>query len=203
VVPHILTAEKEGSTVVSFIKTYSVEHKAHALSTHMHFEYHITPDEFVASQLLCYKLKLGSKRISNAFGLIMIFGIAWGKKASDSDSILLGIMGAFFIYIGIDYYFPARRFRRAYQKSETVGKRFQADINKDGFEVTGDVRSWRVQWEGVQLKGENERVFILYSAGTLFMFGKKYLNNEQQMELRTLSGLTTHGEPRSEKSSYW
>ena len=82
-----------------------------------------------------------------------------------------------------------RRFLRAYQRSELAGKRFQAEIDVDGFDVTGPLNSWRVRWEGVRLKGEDERVFVLSSGGTLFMFGKKYLSNEQQDELRRLSGL--------------
>lgn len=72
-----------------------------------------------------------------------------------------------------------------------AGKRFKADVNEDGFEVTGDLCSWHVRWLRVRPKGENERVFIftLYPEGTIFMFGKRYLNDEQQQELRRLSGL--------------
>ena len=164
----------------------------------MHFDYEIAPDEYVASQLLCYKLS-GRKRIHKAFGWILIglllIDVAWNKCAGDSDPLLLAIIGACFIYIGVVCFQPARLLRRAYQKTELAGKRFQADVNEDGFEVTGDLHSWRVRWQGVRLKGENEKVFIFYSAGTLFMFGKKYLDSEQQKELRRFSVLTKHGEP--------
>jgi hypothetical protein len=70
-----------------------------------------------------------------------------------------------------------------------AGKKFQAEVNEEGFEVVGDLRSWRVQWAGVSLKGENEHAFVLYSVGTVFMFGKKYLAAEQQQELRRLAAL--------------
>jgi hypothetical protein len=93
------------------------------------------------------------------------------------------------IYYGVGNFFPARHFRRAFHGAGLAGKKFKADVNEDGFEVTGDVCSWRIRWPGVQLKGEDERVIMLSSGGTIFMFGKKYLNNEQIQELRRLSGL--------------
>jgi hypothetical protein len=73
--------------------------------------------------------------------------------------------------------------------SELAGKTFRADLNEDGFDVAGDTCSWRVKWQGVRWNGENERVFMLYSQGTVFIFGKQYLTTEQQTELRSLSGL--------------
>jgi hypothetical protein len=42
---------------------------------------------------------------------------------------------------------------------------------------------------GVRGKAENEQVFMLHSHGTLFMFGKEYLDAEQREQLRKLSGL--------------
>ena len=74
-----------------------------------------------------------------------------------------------------------------------AGKKYQAEMNEDGFEVNEDLRGWRVRWSGVQLKGESELVFILRSQGTIFMFGKRYLNSDQQRELRKLSGLPEPG----------
>jgi len=93
------------------------------------------------------------------------------------------------IYSAVASLFPARYFRRAYLESDLAGKSFNADVGEDGFEVTGDQCSWRVRWPGVRVKGENEQVFMLYSHGTMFIFGKKYLNSEQQEHLRRLSGL--------------
>jgi hypothetical protein len=199
-----LTAEKEASTVASSIKIHKLEHKARTSSIHMHFEYEITADEFVACQLLYYKLSGGRKRVERAAGwivagLALIF-IAWHERFLDSAQIILTAIGAWWIYSGVASFFPARYFRRAYPSSGCAGKRFTADANEDGFEVMGDLYSWRVRWPGVRLKGENERVFMLYSQGTIFMFGKTYLNNEQQQELRRLSGLTPHSVASPAKS---
>jgi hypothetical protein len=160
----------------------------------MHFEYEIAADEFVASQLLYHKLSGGRKRVERAVywilaGIIFVV-VAWNEWSSTWAPILVALTGAFCIYLGFVSFFPATYFRRAYPRSEVVGKRFKADMNEDGFEVTGDSCSWRIRWPVVRFKGENEQVFMLYSHGTIFMFGKKYLSSEQQQHLRKLSGLT-------------
>jgi hypothetical protein len=154
----------------------------------MHFEYEITADEYVAAQLLYYKRRGGRKRVERAAGWILaglfFIVVAWNERVLNWAPILLAAIGAWWIYAGVANLFPARYFRRAYREVEVAGKRFKADVNEDGFEVTGDLCSWRIRWPGVRLKCENKRVFMLYSAGTIFMFGKKYLNDEQQQELR-------------------
>jgi len=162
----------------------------------MHFEYEITADEFVASQLLYHKLSGGRKHSERAVQRILVgiifIAIAWNEWSLKWTPILVALIGAWWIYSAVASLFPARYFRREYSKSDLAGKRFKADVGEDGFEVTGDVCSWRVRWSGVRVKGENEQVFMLYSHGTMFMFGKKFLSSEQQEELRRLSGLMPH-----------
>jgi len=80
-------------------------------------------------------------------------------------------------------------FRRAYFKTDLVGKKFKADVNEIGFDVTGDECAWRVKWAAVREKGENERLFLFYSHGTLFVFGKEFFGSEEQGQLRKFSGL--------------
>jgi hypothetical protein len=41
----------------------------------------------------------------------------------------------------------------------------------------------------VRLKGGDKRGFMFSSEGTIFTFGKKYLNSQQHQELRRLSEL--------------
>jgi hypothetical protein len=118
-----------------------------------------------------------------------LIAVAWNERALKDVLVLLAIVGALCIYAGIASFFPAVHFRRAYPKLEMAGRRFKADMCEEGLEVTDDVCTWRVRWPGVRFKGENERIFMLYAANTIFMFGKKYLNSEQQIELRKLSGL--------------
>ena len=55
-----------------------------------------------------------------------------------------------------------------------AGKKFAADVSEDGFEAcVGDLCSWRVRWPAVREKGENDRVFMLYSGSTVFSVWKK------------------------------
>jgi hypothetical protein len=94
----------------------------------MHFEYEVTADEFAASQLLYQKLSGGRKRVERVVysflaGLIFL-GTAWTERSND----LSPFVGAWLIYSGAVTLFPARHFRRVYQKSEVVGKRFNAEI---------------------------------------------------------------------------
>jgi len=165
----------------------------HCILAHMQFEYEITIDEFAASQLLYFKLSLGRKRAQRGIQWILVglifFAVGWTEGSEAWAPILVASVGALCIYYGVRYFFPAAYFRRAYHKAGMASKKFKAHLNEDGYEVTGDLCSWRIRWPGVQLKGENERVFMLYAANTIFMFGKKYLNNEQEQEFRRLSGL--------------
>jgi hypothetical protein len=160
----------------------------------MHFEYEISMDEYVASQVLYLKLTRNRLRFyQNPLTWIMVgtffILIAWAQKALNWAPILLTLIGGYWIYAGLVNLFPARYFRGKYAKSEFWGKRFSSDVKEDGFEVVAEQCAWRIPWRGVKVKGENEAVFVFYSANTVFSFGKKYLNEPQQEELRRLSGL--------------
>jgi hypothetical protein len=50
--------------------------------------------------------------------------------------------------------------------------------------------SWRVLWAEARLKGEDKCVFMFSGKGTIFIFGKKYLTDEQQKEIRRLAALS-------------
>ena len=64
----------------------------------MHFEYEITPDLFVASQLLYYKLSGGRKHRERAFRWILasvvLVAIAWREWSLNWTSISLALIGA-------------------------------------------------------------------------------------------------------------
>jgi hypothetical protein len=62
-------------------------------------------------------------------------------------------------------------------------------MGEDYFEVVGEFCTWRIKWPGVSLKGENNDVFVFYAENYVFIFGKKYLNNAEQDELRRLIGI--------------
>jgi hypothetical protein len=168
------------------------------LNSPIHFEYEITPEVYAACQLLYYRLSGGRGRVRGAVariftGLLLIF-IAWNERFADLAQILLAAIGVWWTYSGVVRLFPERYFRRAYRKTDFANKKFEADLSETGFEVTGDRYSWSVQWPGVQLRGENDKAFMLCSQGTIFMFGKKYMSTEQQALLRKLSGMTAAGD---------
>jgi hypothetical protein len=159
----------------------------------MHFEYEITADDYAASQILLNQLGGSRTRIRSAViwilaGIFLIL-VAWSEGVVNWASVLLGGIGAWWIYAAVASLFLTRYFRRAYRGAEVAGKRFMADVNEDGFEVKGEFCTWRIQWSGVGRKSEDPQVFMLYSQGTVFMFGKKYLSVEEQAELRRLIGL--------------
>ena len=159
----------------------------------MQFEYEVPVDEYVASLVLYFKLSARRKRIEYGVrwilqGAFFIF-IALSAKLLSWAPVLLFATGAWWIYIGMANLVPMWHIRRGYQESDVAGQKYQADVNEEGFEVVGDLCSWRIRWAGVSLKGENERVFMLYSVGIIFMFGKKYLTDEQQHEFRRLAAL--------------
>ncbi|SRR5258708_3410930 len=155
----------------------------------MQFEYQITVDDYVASQLLYWKLSKGRRHIEmgvwwTLVGTLFIVA-AWNEHGLDYGPALLALSGAWLICAGMTNLFPSQYIRRAYRGLKLAGKKYQANLNEEGFEIVGDLCSWRVRWPGVLLKGESEHVFILNSEdGHLFMFGKKYLTEEQQQQLR-------------------
>jgi hypothetical protein len=160
----------------------------------MRFEYEISEEDFVACQSLYNKLHFGRKRAKHIATWMLtgffFIAIAWTERSFNWGPFLLVAVGAWCVNCGVRGIFPARYLRRVYRKTNLKGKKFEAQINEAGFEITGDVCDWHVRWPGVLLKGEDDRAFVLYSeGGTLFMFAKKYLNQEQLDELRKFSGL--------------
>ena len=164
----------------------------------MNFEYEISAEEFAGGQALWNKSISGRKRLAYAvvfivMGLLFI-SAAWNEPLYFSWAhLLLVAIGGYCICCGAAILFPKFHFRRSYAKSTVIGKRFRAEVNEEGFEVTGEDCTWRVPWSGVSAKAEDQRVFMFYAAGTIFMFGKKYLTDDQQRDLRRLAALQTRG----------
>lgn len=154
----------------------------------MQFNYEISADEFVAAQIVLHTARDKRRLIRRALRytlLGVVFGLIAWFRYPDFGPLLLLLVAAYFIYVGITNLFPQRYFRKAYPRSELAGKSYQADLNDSGFTVNGDSCSWRVLWSEVKVKGENKRVFIFYAKGTIFIFGKKYLTDEQRNEIRS------------------
>jgi YcxB-like protein len=167
----------------------------------LQFQYEIPVDEYVAAQLLYHKLRGAQPADRRAMWWILLGAAllvaaftarpsAWtSTDLSAVPLILCAAFGISWIYGGVRILFPSRYFRRAYRSSDLADKSYNAEMNENGFHVAGEFCEWSVKWPAVQVKGESKRVFILYAANTIFIFGKKFLSSEQQEELRRLSGL--------------
>jgi hypothetical protein len=160
----------------------------------MDFEYEITPDEFAAAQILYHRARGDGRKQTRSgatwivTGLLLIV-VAWKERIIDWAPVILTLLGAWLIYAGIRHLLPSGYFRRAYRQTELPGKHYKASANENGFRVATDSFSWNVGWQGVRFKDEDPLVFMFCSEGTIFIFGKKYLDINQQQELRALAGL--------------
>jgi hypothetical protein len=158
----------------------------------MHFEYQVSIDEYASASLLYWELTSGRSRIERALFWIAagaaLVVIAWTESPL-LRSIVMTAVGALWIYEGgLRNLVPESYLYRNYSGERLHGRTFRAEINEEAFEVTTGSWNWRVPREGIRLRAEDERVFLAYSFGTMFIFGKKYLTPEQQQDIRRLLG---------------
>jgi hypothetical protein len=162
-------------------------------SLQMQFDYEIPVDEYAAAQVLYYRAYGKGRVVKRALGWVLLglffVLIAVSRWMVDWGPILLLVTGAWCVYGGIASLFPTRYYRRSYPESELAGKNYHAELNENGFSVTGDSCSWRVLWGEVRLKGENKRVFMFSAKSTIFIFGKRYLSDEQQKDIRRFAAM--------------
>jgi hypothetical protein len=154
----------------------------------MQFDYEVPIEEYAAGQVLYYRARFKGLFMQRALlwvllGLffVLLVGFRWG---ADWLRILFLLIAVYFFYLGVTHLFPTRYCRRYYPKSGLAGKVYHAELDGNGFSVSGDACSWRVLWPEVRLKGEDHRVFMFTAKGTIFMFGKRYLTDEQQKAIR-------------------
>jgi hypothetical protein len=161
----------------------------------MQFDYEIPVDEYVAAQALYYEAQAKGRVIKRALGwfllsLLVIICIVELRSAGNWGSIWRLLTVAWFIYATVANLFPKRQFRGSYLESGLAGKRYHGELNENGFSVSGDSCRWQVLWADVRHKGEDKRVFMFTAKGTIFIFGKRYLTDEQQQDIRHFSAMT-------------
>lgn len=161
----------------------------------MQFDYEIPEQEFIAAQMLYNTAQIKGRPAIRGIGwglvglfFVLIGVLRWGKEWG---AILLLITGLWLAYCGIAIMFPQAQYRKYYRnyyrESALAGKKYHAELDRHGFQVQGDGCSWQVAWEEVKRKAEDETVFMLNAKSTVFIFGKKFLSDVQQEELRQLA----------------
>jgi hypothetical protein len=162
----------------------------------MQFDYEIPVEEYASAQTLYYKACAKGQVLKQALGWVLLglffILIAVFRWAADWAPILLLLTGAWFIYGGIRMLFPTRHYRRFYLQSGLAGKKYHAELDGNGFSVIGDGCSWRLLWTEAPLRGEDKSVFMFSGKGTIFIFGKKYLTEDQQKAIRQLAAAQRH-----------
>ena len=161
----------------------------------MEFEYEILADDYAAAAVL-YRKQSGTRKQDLGWLLAGTFLLVTGviERERGVSPILLGAIGVWWMWAGFARIFVGGSYRKQCRKHyETIGlagQKYRAKVVKDGFEVLGENQSWRAVWPTVSSKGEDDRVFMFYSGGIIFIFAKRYLADAQKQELRALSGLT-------------
>jgi len=160
----------------------------------MQFDYEIGLDEHSAAQMLyhkaCTKRQPFTEGLAWAFVGIICLSIAVFNWVADWVHLLILLTGVWFTYGAIAGLLVKRHYRKFYRASGLAGKRYQAELDGNGFSVRGDGCLWRVQWPDILFKGEDKRVFMFSAKGTLFIFGKKYVPVEQQQVIRQYAALS-------------
>ena len=111
----------------------------------LHFQYEISVDEYVAAQLLCYKLRGRRRYIERAasWGFAGAFCVVTAVHSTRTFSegafslplLLLGGIGIWWMWAALGIAFPAGRFRRAYLASKLAETSYKADVDENGFAV--------------------------------------------------------------------
>ena len=113
----------------------------------MQFDYEIPAAEYAAALMLYYRANGKGRLFKRALGWVLLglffVLIAVSRWVVDWGPILLLLTGTWLIYGGIASLFPTRYYRRVYPESGLVGKKYHAELDENGFSVTGDACSWR------------------------------------------------------------
>jgi hypothetical protein len=162
----------------------------------MDFEYEVSADDYVDALILYYRVnrrRLGADTGMYFIiaGLLLSVGLA--ERERGMSPLLVVAFAALMLWIGIVHVFPRlssrRSYRRNFRELGIEGKKYEANVSEKGLNIAGDDTTWRRQWSDISSKGEDRQLFMLYSRGTLFIFAKQYLTDDQQRELRTLASL--------------
>jgi hypothetical protein len=155
------------------------------------FSYKMTKDDYAEGNALLYrKFKARSTWIIALLG-IALMAVPFLLQEPDGRRYLslgwpLIPLGLILIYYGIRYQSPKRVARQQYASTGIEGHEFAAQVSQEGIQVRGTYSEWKYAWPAILLAEESEKLFALYSGLQIFVFAKRYLNEEQINALRSL-----------------
>lgn len=163
----------------------------------MQFEYEVSADDYADALILYYRLS--RTRPGASTGTYFLFGgflLAVGlvERERGLSPLLLVALGALIVWFGVVSFFPRlssrRNYRKHYRELGIEGKKYDANVDEEGLNIAGDDTTWSREWPDISSKGEDKQLFMFYSRGTLFIFAKLYLTDEQQRALRSLTSIS-------------
>ena len=154
------------------------------------FSYEITKQDYAAANLLFSRLSgHREKAMWSLFFGVLLTALPFFQDSPKVLFALGSLIGLWFLFRGIRGIFPNIGLGRYYQVQQLENEPYKAVVTQDGINVEGSLQGWKVKWPALTLRGENDKLFLLYCYPTVFIFGKRFLSNDQQGELRKLAGL--------------
>ena len=153
------------------------------------FSYLITKEDYAeGNMLLCRKFKTRSTWIIALLGVAVL---AVPFLLQDPDGSVHPLvrwpfipLGLILIYYGVRYQSIRHVARQQYVSTGIGGHKFAARVSREGIQVRGTHSEWKYDWPAVLLAEESETLFALYTGLQLFVFAKRYLNDEQVKALQ-------------------
>ena len=157
------------------------------------FAFEVTQDDYAeANALICRKLKWKRSWIVPLLG-VAVMAVPFAQVDADGymnphlGNLWIMVLGGFaLIYYGLRYQSASYTARQHYPSTGIEYHRFIAFVSGEGIQVRGTFCEWKYGWPAILLAEESEKLFALYTGLQIFVFAKRYLNDEQTNTLRSL-----------------
>jgi YcxB-like protein len=157
------------------------------------FSYEITQQDFVeGNALICAKLKRRRSWIVSLLGVAVI-AVPFSQVGPDgymqvdlASSWPFFLMGLLLMYWGIRYQSPRYLARLAYPNTGIEHRPFRAVVSAEGIRVQGLYSEWKYTWQAMLLAEESATLFALYTGLQIFVFGKRFMTEDQISAFRQL-----------------
>jgi hypothetical protein len=115
------------------------------------------------------------------FALYLVY--AYGPEGWQSAAISIAALAI--IYTSIKSMFLESYLRKQFAGTGLAGKRYRAKVDEVGIEVVGDEAEWRMKWSYIKARREGKISFCFDGQTVMFIYGKRFLTEAQQENLRS------------------